>query len=77
MRAHHLGGDRAAALRAFDRCRTALSRELGTDPLPETLALHRQILQAEHVLRTCKRITPHFSNQGHVGAVPIARGRIV
>jgi DNA-binding SARP family transcriptional activator len=47
MRAHHLGGDRAAALRAFDRCRTALSRELGTDPLPETLAVHQHILQAE------------------------------
>jgi hypothetical protein len=47
MRAHHLNGDRAAALRAFDRCRTTLTRELGTDPLPETLALHQQILQAE------------------------------
>jgi DNA-binding SARP family transcriptional activator len=45
MRAHHLGGDRAAALRAFDRCRAALARDLGTDPLPETLALHQQILQ--------------------------------
>lgn len=51
MRAHHLAGDRAAALRAFDRCRTELSRELGTDPLPETLQLHQQILRDEAPMR--------------------------
>ena len=45
MRAHASSGDRAAALRAFDRCRAALSRDLGVDPLPETLALHAQILR--------------------------------
>lgn len=47
MRAHALDGDRAAALRAFDRCRAALSRDLGVDPLPETLALYEQILREE------------------------------
>jgi DNA-binding SARP family transcriptional activator len=47
MRAHMLHGDRAAALAAFERCRAALSRDLGTDPLPETLALHQQLLQTE------------------------------
>jgi DNA-binding SARP family transcriptional activator len=47
MRAHYLGGDRAAALLAFDRCRTALSRDLGTDPMPETLALHQEILRGD------------------------------
>jgi DNA-binding SARP family transcriptional activator len=45
MRAHLLHGDRAAALAAFDRCRAALARDLGTDPLPETNALHQQILR--------------------------------
>jgi hypothetical protein len=47
MRAHEANGDRAAALRAFDRCRTALTRDLGTDPLPETLALHQRLLQGQ------------------------------
>jgi DNA-binding SARP family transcriptional activator len=47
MRAHALNGDRAAALRTFESCRAALARDLGVDPLPETLALHGQILQAE------------------------------
>lgn len=47
MRAHALSGDRAAALRAFDRCRTALAHDLGVDPLPDTAALHEQILRDE------------------------------
>lgn len=40
-------GDIPGALRLFDRLRRALSEELGVDPVPETLALHAQILQAE------------------------------
>jgi len=47
MQAHALNGDRAAALNAFDRCRTALSRDLGVDPLPETAALHEAILRGK------------------------------
>ncbi len=47
MRAHSLNSDRAAALAAFDRCRAALTRDLGTDPLPETLALHQALLRSE------------------------------
>ncbi len=49
MRAHMQHGDRAAALAAFDRCRAALARDLGTDPLPETLALHQQLLQTDQL----------------------------
>ena len=45
MRAHMQRGDRAAALATFERCRATLARDLGTDPLPETLALHQQLLQ--------------------------------
>ncbi len=43
MRLHALRGDRANALRAFERCRVALSQELGLEPLPETLELARMI----------------------------------
>lgn len=39
VRLHYLAGDRAAALRAFDRCEQLLKHELGTRPSPETLAL--------------------------------------
>ncbi|WP_194798199.1 MULTISPECIES: AAA family ATPase [Myxococcaceae] len=43
MRLHAALGDRAAALRAFDRCRLALQRELDLEPSEETRALARDI----------------------------------
>jgi DNA-binding SARP family transcriptional activator len=39
IRLHYLGGDRAAALLAFDRCERVLKDEVGTSPSAETLAL--------------------------------------
>ncbi len=44
MRLHSHLGDRAEALRVFERCRTLLSEELGVDPSPETMSLHRELL---------------------------------
>jgi len=43
MRLYYLAGDRTAALRQYERCRTALREELGIDPGRRTLALHDQI----------------------------------
>ncbi|MDQ1626341.1 MAG: hypothetical protein QOI54_85 [Actinomycetota bacterium] len=45
MLAHYVQGRQSAALAAFDRCREALTGELGVDPLPETTRLHAAILQ--------------------------------
>ena len=39
IRLHYLGGDRTAALLAFDRCEQLLKDEVGTAPSAETLAL--------------------------------------
>lgn len=47
MRLDYLLGDRAAALAAFERCKRVLARELGTEPLPETLELARLIARGE------------------------------
>jgi DNA-binding SARP family transcriptional activator len=44
MRLHSELGDRAEALRVFERCRTLLSDELGVDPSPETILAHRDLL---------------------------------
>jgi DNA-binding SARP family transcriptional activator len=44
MRALVATGNRAEALRAFERCRQLLAEELGTDPSPETQALHLRLL---------------------------------
>lgn len=46
MRLHYLTGDRAAALRAFERCAQLLRDELGTTPGPETLALRATVAQS-------------------------------
>ncbi|BDP44031.1 hypothetical protein DAETH_40000 (plasmid) [Deinococcus aetherius] len=43
MRAHFDLGDRAAALRAYHRCKHTLRQELGAEPSPETQRLARDI----------------------------------
>lgn len=45
MRLHYLQGDRAAALIAYRRCRDILKRDLGVEPLPETIRLAQLIEQ--------------------------------
>ena len=39
-------GERAEALRVWERCRTTLVEELGVDPSPETEAVYRDVLGA-------------------------------
>jgi len=44
MRLHYLNGDRAAALRQFEQCSTALEEELNVSPSKGTVAIYQQIL---------------------------------
>lgn len=46
MDAHMAGGNRAEALRVYERCRRLLADELGTYPSPETEAIYRGLLEA-------------------------------
>ncbi len=46
MRAHTASGDRAEALRVYERCRRLLAEELGADPSPQTQALYMELLGA-------------------------------
>jgi pimeloyl-ACP methyl ester carboxylesterase/DNA-binding SARP family transcriptional activator len=46
MRLHLADGDRASAVRAYERCRRALADQLGVDPAPETEALYLEALRA-------------------------------
>ena len=45
MRAHVAAGNRAEALRVYERCRRLLADELGTYPSPETEAIYRGLLE--------------------------------
>jgi DNA-binding SARP family transcriptional activator len=47
LRAYAADGQLAAALAAYARTRERLADELGTDPAPETVALHTAILRGE------------------------------
>jgi DNA-binding SARP family transcriptional activator len=44
MMLHLIAGDRPAALQQYERCVYVLNRELGIDPLPETRAVYRAIM---------------------------------
>src|SRR3954451_15896895 len=45
MEAHVAAGDRAEALRVYERCRLLLAEELGAYPSPETEAIYRDLLE--------------------------------
>ena len=49
MRLHYRRGDRAAALAAYERCRSALRRELAAEPDAETVALAQLIQRADEL----------------------------
>lgn len=46
IRAHAASGNRADALRAYEKCRKLIAEELGADPAPETQAIHRRVLRS-------------------------------
>jgi YVTN family beta-propeller protein len=46
MEAHAAAGNRAEALRVYERCRTLLAEELGAYPSPETESIYRELLAA-------------------------------
>jgi YVTN family beta-propeller protein len=53
MKAYAAAGDRAEALRVYERCRRLLADELGAYPSPETDAVYRELLAAPaHVPQT-------------------------
>jgi len=64
MRLHYLAGDRAGALRQFQRCSAALKEELGVEPAKRTMELWEQI-RADHL----ENVSPEPTS-GILGAMP-------
>ena len=55
MEAHVVAGNRAEALRVYEKCRQLLAEELGAYPSPETDSIYRALLEAP---QTSVRTTP-------------------
>lgn len=81
MEAHVAAGNRAEALRVYERCRRLLAEELGAYPSPETESVYRTLLEApsrvpEDVTKTTDEPAP-TSGQPEAGIAhePIAPAR--
>jgi DNA-binding SARP family transcriptional activator len=59
MRCHLAAGQRALALRQFERCRAALKKELAIQPMRETVAVYQQIADAA-TARADREPTPYI-----------------
>ena len=69
MQAQIAAGDRAEALRTYDRCRRLLADELGTYPSPETESIYRALLEPPFPpARTARSQAPPAQTGGQEGA---------
>ena len=72
MKAHAAAGNRAEALRVYERCRRLLAEELGAYPSPETESIYRQLLngatpEGRHVAPEAERLAVVESEPGGEG----------
>lgn len=74
MEAHIAAGDRAEALRVYERCRRLLAEELGAFPSPETEELYRGLLEAP-AARSPEAAPPKTSQTGAGRRAPRRRWR--
>lgn len=80
MEAHVASGNRAEALRVYERCRRLLADELGAYPSPETEAVYRGLLEQagptsgeeEEPELTAAQATPHRRRRWVVAALVVA-----
>jgi DNA-binding SARP family transcriptional activator len=70
MRLYYLIGDRAEALRQYERCSAALEAELGVSPSKSTVAIYRQI-QADHLDEPEHTLTPTEANTDIDATAPL------
>jgi len=71
MQAHVAAGNRAEALRVYERCRRLFAEELGAYPSPETESVYRSLLEAP----PAEVATAPNEEQDETGTLAAARGR--
>jgi Bacterial transcriptional activator domain len=72
MEAHSAAGNRAEALRVYERCRRLLREELGAYPSPETESIHRTLLG---VASADAAVAPHSRRVAIVQSEPESEAR--
>jgi DNA-binding SARP family transcriptional activator len=75
MRAHVAGGQVAVALSAYETSRRRLADDLGTDPSPETIQLHTEILRGEVPAIVAPAAAPDVAIVGRAGELAILDAR--
>jgi YVTN family beta-propeller protein len=82
MEVHIAAGDRAEALRVYERCRRLLAEELGAYPSPETESIYRELLGAaspeagaEAAPRTAPVAVPVSEPEEEAAARPLRQTR--
>jgi DNA-binding SARP family transcriptional activator/predicted ATPase len=70
MRLHGLNGDRAEALRAYERCATVLRQELGVEPGIATRRMRDQISRADGQPPSATEVAARSSEPALVGRAP-------
>jgi hypothetical protein len=72
VEAHAAGGNRAEALRVYERCRRLLAEELGTYPSPETESIYRELLEAPAAETRAEPV----ADQREPASLPARRARL-
>ena len=70
MRLHYLAGDRAGAIRQFQRCEAALQKELGVVPSRRTLELYNQVRTDKLEPDSNVRVQPSGSSAPDISKSP-------
>jgi YVTN family beta-propeller protein len=73
MEAHVAAGDRAEALRVYERCRRLLAEELGAYPSPETESIYRALLDTPSL--AARPVDSATTPEAVVDGKPETRGR--
>jgi DNA-binding SARP family transcriptional activator/pimeloyl-ACP methyl ester carboxylesterase len=77
MLARHTAGDRDGALRVYERCRAALSDELGVAPTAETATLHAAMVREETVTARARNPIAYAHNRSvRIAYQVVGEGRL-
>src|SRR5207248_523224 len=76
MEAHAAAGNRAEALRVYERCRLLLAEELGAYPSPETESIYRGLLEAPRPRQAAPPAVAPIAAPAHRRRLAVSAGAV-